>query len=141
MDASQIWRCKIKFIKYWLPLCVYMSAVFVVSSMPTLPTPDPKLLKPDKLWHFLEYAILGFLAFRAFQNASGEWVNRHPYLLAILFVAVFGATDEIHQSFVSGRDANPLDWMADATGGALAMGVIRLKNMRTNANRAKGAGT
>ena len=123
-------RCGIRFVKYWLPLCIYVAAVITVSSMPTLPSPDPRLLKPDKLWHFLEYMILGFLVFRAFRSASKAWVGEHPYLATLLFVIIFGATDEIHQSFVPGRNASPFDWMADTAGGMLAMGVMKIQGRR-----------
>ncbi|HID56283.1 TPA: VanZ family protein [Candidatus Poribacteria bacterium] len=98
--------------------------------MPTLPSPDPRLLKPDKLWHFLEYMILGLLAYRAFRSASKAWVGEHPYLTTLLFVIIFGATDEIHQSFVPGRNASPFDWMADIVGGILAMGVMKIQDRR-----------
>lgn len=45
-------------------------------------------------------------------------------VVAIIAAAVFGATDEFHQSFVPGRDASLLDLLADTVGavvGALAV--------------------
>ncbi|HEX29599.1 TPA: VanZ family protein [Candidatus Poribacteria bacterium] len=74
--------------------------------------------------------ILGFLVFRAFRSTSKSWVGEHPYLAALFFVIIFGATDEIHQSFIPGRNASPFDWMADAAGGILAMGVMKIQGRR-----------
>ncbi|MEX2043905.1 MAG: VanZ family protein, partial [Opitutus sp.] len=40
---------------------------------------------------------------------------------AFVVAAVFGATDEWHQSFVPGRTSEWADWIADALGAALAV--------------------
>ncbi|RKY01797.1 antibiotic resistance protein VanZ, partial [Candidatus Poribacteria bacterium] len=40
--------------------------------------------------------------------------------------AVFGATDELHQYFVPGREASPFDWMADVGGGIIAAAGVRI---------------
>ena len=107
-------------------MLAYMGLIVVFSSMSSPPAPDPRVLKPDKLWHFLEYAVLGLLCFRAFANTPNLGLSRHPYLLMIAVVAVFGATDELHQYFVPGREASPFDWMADVGGGIIAAAGVRI---------------
>ena len=47
-------------------------------------------------------------------------------VLALITVSFFGATDEWHQSFVPGREADLLDWLADTSGAALAIGLYVL---------------
>ncbi len=72
------------------------------------------LLSHDKLLHAGAYAVLGALvaaALRARGVAAGRAVA-----LAVLAAAAYGATDEWHQAYVPGRDADPLDWAADAVG-------------------------
>jgi hypothetical protein len=63
----------------------------------------------DKLVHLGLYAVLGALL----RAASGRigW--------AIGLASAYGITDEIHQAFVPGRQADPLDWLADTAGAAL----------------------
>jgi MYXO-CTERM domain-containing protein len=39
-------------------------------------------------------------------------------------VSFYGASDEVHQSFVPGRDSDVLDWRADTIGGAAAAGLL-----------------
>ena len=43
---------------------------------------------------------------------SRAWVH----VALIVAGALYGATDEWHQSFVPGRDASVLDWLADLCG-------------------------
>ena len=82
----------------------------------------------DKLVHLGLYAVLGGLLARgrrhhrrrlqgnpAGQASLGE---EDPWLHAALILvgALYGASDEWHQSFVAGRDAALLDWVADLSG-------------------------
>jgi len=77
-----------------------------------------------KAAHVTEYAILGLLVWRALQkpNAAG----RRPWFwsqaaLALLFVALYATSDEIHQSFVPTRQASAWDVLLDTTGGAFGL--------------------
>jgi len=93
-------------------LC-YMAAIFALSSLPGsevgLPSPW------DKLAHLVEYALLGFLLGRGTGRAA----------LAFAVAALYGATDELHQAFVPGREASLFDWFADALGAALGARLSR----------------
>lgn len=96
-----------------------MVLIFVISSLeqPPLPMPEFEWLTIDKLYHFIEYAILGGLLTRALVKAKlaivpSRWVWHVAAVLSILY----GASDEWHQSFVPGRFATLADWVADALG-------------------------
>ncbi|HEX2093541.1 MAG TPA: VanZ family protein [Longimicrobiaceae bacterium] len=92
----------------WIPAVLWAAAIFWVSSRPKVPVPDT--LGADKLLHFGAYALLGFLLAR---GASGSGLApRWPVALGWLY----GVSDEVHQSFVPGRSADPADWLADALG-------------------------
>ena len=72
----------------------------------------------DKVVHFVEYGILGFLLFRVIFSsgkASAKWSS----VLVILFAAAVGALDESYQSF-TGRDSNIYDWFSDLLGATIA---------------------
>lgn len=69
----------------------------------------------DKLAHFLAYAVLSCAV------ALGWWCSGHTqrwFLLrmSILFASLYGISDEWHQSFVPGREADIVDWCADTAG-------------------------
>jgi len=77
-----------------------------------------------KLAHVTEYAILALLVWRALRepNAtkSAGWLRaRAGY--ALLFVALYATSDEIHQAFVPTRQASVWDVLLDTLGGAFGL--------------------
>lgn len=109
------------FLYYWLPLIAY-SALIVFQSHYPAPESIPRLPYFDKLLHTGGYGLLGLLFCRAYRSgwptASGPSLAR----CAVLSAALFGLSDEIHQSFVVFRTADAWDVLADAVGGALGVG-------------------
>lgn len=106
-------------MKYWVPSLLYMALIFGVSSMEQPPLPMPKFewLTIDKLYHFIEYAILGGLLAWAFVKAKPRVVpSQTIWVLAAVISILYGASDEWHQTFVPGRFATLADWVADALG-------------------------
>ncbi len=94
---------------YFLAAFSYMGFIFFLSSRSdgggvNIPAPW------DKLAHAAEYAILGYLLYRGLGWAKGTWI------LAWGISVLYGLSDEIHQSFVPGRDASVWDFIADAVG-------------------------
>ncbi len=68
--------------------------------------------------HMTEYAILALLLVRA--------VGREAPALAL--GVVYAASDELHQSFVRGRHASPVDVAIDSVG--LLLGVLAWRRVR-----------
>jgi VanZ family protein len=81
--------------------------------------------------HFIEYAILAFLLFRAFRAESPiRWRTRWAiYTLAV--IVVWALLDEFHQSFTLSRGASIYDSMLDSSGGLFALGVTRIVYRRS----------
>ena len=109
-------------LSLWLPVIVWAAVIFTFSSIPSLGTGlgdwDTILRKGA---HMTEYAILGALLLRAFGRATP----------AIAVGIAYAATDELHQHFVRGRHASPLDVLIDAVGVALGVYVFqRLQQTR-----------
>ena len=107
--------------KPWLLLISLCGLIFWHSSGP-LPPETPPLVGLDKIAHAAVYALLAWLAARALATlpriAEAGWL---PWAAA-LFAALYGLSDEVHQSFVPGRSADVWDLAADtagAIGGAL----------------------
>jgi VanZ family protein len=74
-----------------------------------------------KLAHFTEYAILGFLAARAFRPYC-RW-----FLISVALIVVYALLDEYHQSFVPSRTASLVDSFIDMAGGITALILVRRK--------------
>jgi len=93
------------------------------------------ILSQDKLLHAVAYAVLAALSVGALARARAGAFARAAAIAALL-AAAYGATDEWHQSFVPGRDADPWDWAADVAGaiaGAAGMALIlRRRDLRAS---------
>src|ERR687887_157199 len=96
----------------WLPVVAWAALIFTLSSIPSLSTGlgvwDTVLRKGA---HLTEYAVLGVLLYRALGREA-------PALAAGI---AYAATDEVHQHFVRGRHASPVDVGIDAVGVAVGM--------------------
>jgi VanZ like family len=98
--------------RYAPPLAL-MGLIFFLSAQPDLNSGlGVADLVGRKLLHAAEYALLWWLWLRALRY-------ERPVPAAAIALA-YAATDELHQHFVDGRVASPLDWLIDASGVAAA---------------------
>lgn len=90
--------------------------------------------------HFIEYAILALLAFRAALLSAARARIATACWIAIFFVATIAAADELRQSYSSTRTGSPYDVLIDVAGGIVGLvGVVILsRRMRAPAERAVG---
>ena len=80
-----------------------------------------------KAGHLTEYAILAWLAARAFRTSSNELLHRRWFLVALLLVALYSLSDEFHQSFVPSRGASLLDCAIDSIGGLTMLSFLAVR--------------
>ncbi len=76
-----------------------------------------------------EYAVLALLLWRALHKPAqpGRSPWRWPEAgLVLALVALYAASDEIHQAFVPSREASAGDVLLDTTGAALGL-LARLR--------------
>lgn len=83
-----------------------------------------------KAAHFTEYAVLAFLARRAFITSSYRFVRRHWFRLGLLLVVLNSLLDEFHQSFVPSRTASIYDSAIDAAGGVTTLLIFKFYEKR-----------
>jgi VanZ family protein len=117
---SHRWR---RALILWGPALGFMVLVFCVSHIRFGSSSLSRVTHSDKIVHATEYAVLCALLFRALRRSGTAWLCHWSPLAAFLIAALYGVTDEWHQSFV-GRDANVLDWMADVFGAAFMAVVL-----------------
>lgn len=108
----------------WARRCaplVWMALIFWLSSQPHLPSaPEPWLdLLLKKLAHAGMYAVLAALWWQALLTTPMN--SASAAFLAVAISAVYGASDELHQYFVPGRNARLTDVLIDALGATAAM--------------------
>lgn len=88
-----------------------------------------------KMAHFAEYALMGLLVFRILYCYVEQWGRR--YVLAVLWVFLSAAADEIHQYFVPGRWAGVSDVLLDTCGGAAGAALCMLVLYATDKYKTK----
>lgn len=114
------------FLRYQLPALLWALTIFVLSSIPAHSIPSFEILSQDKLLHLLVYFILtGLLYVAILHQTRFPSLARRPELWAALIAIIYGATDEVHQSF-TGRSADVLDWVADLAGALLLLAIVSL---------------
>jgi VanZ family protein len=102
------------FLRRYRAALAYASLIFLLSSIPTLKSPDIGISFEDKIYHAIEYAVMGFLLQRGSDAAGRRSAKR--FLLVFAAGVFYAATDEIHQWFVPGRQCDFYDFLSDAAG-------------------------
>ena len=132
----------------YLPLIIWLGFISFASSNSFSASNTSRIIGPLVLWlfpntspetlatihgitrkiaHFTEYAILGFLAARAFRTSPRPAICRRWFLICATLVVVYALIDEYHQSFVPSRTASIFDSLIDMAGGLTALLVVRKK--------------
>ena len=115
---------------HWLIVTLYALVIFYISNQPSISFVPENLTYIDPqhlLLHLLEYIPLGLLIYRAVLKTSFK-ISVNPIYFSTLLGVVYGLSDEIHQYFVPGRTASPLDLAADSIG--VLIGVFLWKEYR-----------
>jgi VanZ family protein len=142
-------------IRRYGPLFVWMGFIFFASTGEFSAANTSRIIGPLLRWmfpgisdenlafahfltrkaaHFTEYAILAWLAARAFTTSSDQTLHRRWFLIALALVILYALSDEYHQSFVASRTASIYDSFIDMSGGLTALLLYALGLRR----RAKG---
>ena len=113
-------RFHFSFFRY-VPMTLVMGTIFFLSNQPgdTLTLPDVPNI--DKVLHA---GIYGLLALTTLFAVGKKLISAHPRpvaFLVLLFCALYGLSDEFHQSFIPGRTPSVWDLFADTTGAGLAV--------------------
>jgi len=108
------------FVRYWLPVILYVGLIFGASSVPgrDIPTLFPG---SDKLEHMTEYALFGLLLGRAFRFTVGGERGKFWSLSTVLLGGFVGGMDELYQRFTPGRTSDIRDWVMDVAAVTLAV--------------------
>ena len=115
----------------WLPALLWAAGLLWLGGRNV--TTPVSMTGLDKVAHFLLYGALGALAAFGWRRAG-----RAPRAIAVLGLAcAVGLADELHQSRVPGRSADPFDFLADAAGVLLGFAAgTRLLVRETTADEA-----
>ena len=138
-----------RFVSRYLPLIAWLAFISFASSDNFNAGNTSRIIGPLILWlfphtspetlatvhfitrkiaHFTEYAILGFLAARAFRTSPRPAISRRWFLICATLIVVYALVDEYHQSFVPSRTASVWDSFIDMAGGLTALLLLRKRS-------------
>lgn len=117
----------IKIIAFAQLLIASMSCVYF-SSIEDIKLPDVGFVYTDKLLHMGAFIIYGMSLQVALIANMQKSSSKKIRFFILLIAAIFAASDEIHQSFVPGRSADILDWLADVVGVCISLLFYNLIN-------------
>lgn len=115
--------------KYFLFLPIILYSIFIVylSSLSAIPYIITNFEIKDKILHFIGftgYGVLLFLPIFFLNQNFNEPLDinsiysnlKKSYIYTFIIAFIFAISDEIHQSYVPGRDADIWDLVADTMG-------------------------
>jgi VanZ family protein len=148
---ERIWR--------YAPLIIWMALISFASTNEFAAVNTSRVVRPLLVWlfpniteesiglaHFLvrksahltEYAVLGWLAARAFTGSSHALLRQRWFLAGLLLIVIYASLDEYHQSFVPSRTGSLYDSGIDIAGGLI--GIIGFSYLRRRATGNLGPG-
>jgi VanZ family protein len=143
-EKRETWRR----IRRYGPLFVWMAFIFFASTGEFSAANTSRIIGPLLRWffpgisdenlafahfltrkaaHFTEYAILAWLAARAFTTSPRPALHRRWFLISLALVVLYALSDEYHQSYVASRTASIYDSFIDMSGGLTALLLYALR--------------
>lgn len=108
--------------RLWGPVLAWMAVIFVGSAQSDVGLAGRA---PDWITHGAVYLLLSLLVCRALAGGWGLPLASGVAFLAVACCTAYGASDELHQSRVPGRDASAADVAKDLAGAALGALLYR----------------
>ena len=113
-----------KRFKYLLPVVVWMSVIYMFSTMQT--GTASAIVWSDfvvkKTAHLTEYGVLSLLIYRGLINSGFK--KEEAAGMAVIASMLYGVSDEWHQSFTPGRMPKAYDVIFDTIGATLAIYLL-----------------
>ena len=109
------------FLGFWFPVILWLGIIFSLSSLPASKTPELPFPHLDKIVHVIEFAILGMFTMRAFNSLTKLRSIKVKICLSVSICVIWAISDELHQLYVPGRQADFFDFIADVLGVCLAL--------------------
>lgn len=111
-------------LRYVFLTAAYCGIIFYLSSQSEPPTLDVSFPGADKVAHAVLYAGLAATLSLGIHRSNDAPNPSLHFVVPIVFAAVYGVSDEIHQIFVPERTFSLLDLAADAFGAGAIQVVL-----------------
>jgi len=109
-------------------LILYCTLIYALSNQSKILAPS-LVSYQDKFIHASAYAVMGLLSWRALSHFFQQ--RHYLFISSLVFCSLYGFSDEFHQSFVPGRHADILDWIADTLGAAVMIVFLNFRSKQS----------
>ena len=116
-----------------LPVLIILVTIFLLSHTAHPEFPKIGIEWQDKIAHVLAYFVLGISLILFYFSNAKKVEMRLIVIFTLLIGSFYGLSDEFHQYFIPGRDAEFLDWIADVFG--LSLSLLLIKGLKNKLNR------
>ena len=103
----------------WLPVAIYMIAIYVGAAVKQVPGPAAS----DTVMHTAAYAGLAIVTLRATAGGTRSGMTRRAMILALAIATIHGISVEVEQMFVPWRLAEWRDVGNDVIGAVAGVSV------------------
>jgi VanZ family protein len=88
--------------------------------------PTVEIVNADKLLHMGVYGLLAALCYiSVIHQEKFSPVRESPFVFTMLIASFYGLSDELHQLFVTNRECEFWDWLADFAGALIMVLLIK----------------
>ena len=133
IPVLRCWALRIGFtsaLAGWMTLIFYLSSLTAEQSSRVWPYDADVVFLLGGLRSILAHLLLFGMLASFIQATMWSWSTYTNYSLrftlgALILAALYGMSDELHQSFIAGRTMSATDLLVDAVGAAVAVTTMR----------------
>jgi len=119
-----------RFLFYWLPLIIWISGIFLVSSLPTDSFPTEYKIPIEYPLHITAFFVLFLLFYRLFHSNNKKAKITSILLYSFIFTILFSLSKECWQLLIPTRSFSLKDIFIDGGAATLAILLVSIKASR-----------
>jgi len=108
-------------------LIIIILEIFSFSAMPATAKVGGTNLTAT-IYHISIFFLFGFFLFLSIKG--NKKLKFWQIFLVIIFIGIYAASDEFHQSFTPGRSCNIEDWLTDTSGALFSVFIYLISYIR-----------
>jgi len=115
-----------RFLFYWLPLTIWISGIFLVSSLQSDSFPAESRIPTEYPLHVTAFFVLFLLFYRVFQSDSKKATLKIILLYSFILTILVSVSKECWQLLIPTRSFSLKDILVDGGAATLAMLVVSI---------------
>ena len=119
-----------RFLLYWLPLLIWISGIFLVSSLPGNSFPSEFSILTEYPLHITAFFVLFLLFYRLLHSNNKKVTLKNILLLSLIMTMIVSFIKEAYQLLMPTRSFSLKDILVDGGATTLAMLFVTIRAYR-----------